>query len=443
MGGKASILLVLGFSLIFLIVGNNFSGITTRAVDNFADYYDSTMAYNIAVSGTNILANKFFIDSNLPDKSDTMSFQGGLITYTFSTSGTYSNVKEIEVIGTFGDISKTIKVYLQPSKFSKFAYFSVIEGNIWWKSQDTVWGPMHVQEDLQVSGSPVFMGKTSSKNGITYDNGPGIDDPKFYGGYTSGVDMDLAIDGIEYLDSAAVAGGKQIDVISDSTATDTVYITFQSDSVNVKYGANEPDSTYLSSDYAPNGVIMAKGLTVRIQGTVSGQYTVATIPVYHAEVKVWGCTRWKWWGCQRYGWVTQSYAYYSGGDVFIDDDIVYESDPRTNPSSSDLLGIVADGDIMITNNSANNSDINIHAALYSQNGGFGAEDYSSRPISGDINLLGGVVQYERKAVGTFNSTTQTNISGFSKKYKYDDRLLLVSPPSFPGTGSFEIVSWFE
>lgn len=436
MGGKASLLLVLGFSLIFLIVGNNFSGITTRAVDNFADYYDSTMAYNIAVSGTNILANKFFIDPNLPDKSDTMSYQGGLITYTFSTSGVFSNTKEIEIVGTFGSISKTIKVYLQPSKFSKFAYFSVVEGNIWWKSQDTVWGPMHVQEDLQVSGSPVFMGKTSSKNGITYYYGPGTDDPKFYGGYTSGVDMDLAIDGITYLDSIAQAGGKQI------AGQDTVFLEFQGDSVNVKFGANEPDTTYETSNYAPNGVISAYGATVRMEGTVSGQYTVAAVPEYHAATSVWGCKRWKWWGCKRYGWINTP-AYTTGGDVFLDDDIVYSSDPRTNPSSSDLLGIVADGDIMITNNTANNSDINIHAAIYSQNGGFGAEDYSSRPVAGDIHLLGGVVQYQRRAVGTFSASTQTNTAGFSKRYKYDDRLLIASPPSYPGTGSFEIVSWFE
>ena len=94
MGGKASILLVLGFSLIFLIIGHNFGNVSTRATDNFVDYYDSTMAYNIAISGTNILANKFFVDPAMADNSGSMDFQGGEIQYSFVTSGAFDNIKE-------------------------------------------------------------------------------------------------------------------------------------------------------------------------------------------------------------------------------------------------------------------------------------------------------------------------------------------------------------
>jgi hypothetical protein len=106
-----------------------------------------------------------------------------------------------------------------------------------------------------------------------------------------------------------------------------------------------------------------------------------------------------------------------------------------------MLGIVANNDILIADNTPNSSDINIHASVYSENGGFGSENYASRPAGGSINLLGGIQQSERKAVGTFSG--ETIVSGFSKKYRYDDRLMLASPPSYPGTGAFEIVSWFE
>ena len=71
--------------------------------------------------------------------------------------------------------------------------------------------------------------------------------------------------------------------------------------------------------------------------------------------------------------------------------------------------------------SANNSDINIDASIFCQNGGFGAENYSTRPVSGNINLLGGIQQNVRQAVGTFNSYGIT--SGFNKRYMYDKRLL--------------------
>ncbi|MEE9450421.1 MAG: hypothetical protein V3V72_10260, partial [Ignavibacteriaceae bacterium] len=110
-------------------------------------------------------------------------------------------------------------------------------------------------------------------------------------------------------------------------------------------------------------------------------------------------------------------------------------------SSTDLLGIIAENDILITDNFPNHSDINIQASIYSQNGGFGAENYKSRPISGNINLLGGIIQHIRRAVGTFDKNGTK--SGFSKRYRYDERLMLASPPMFPNTGSFEIVSWFE
>lgn len=32
---------------------------------------------------------------------------------------------------------------------------------------------------------------------------------------------------------------------------------------------------------------------------------------------------------------------------------------------------------------------------------------------------------------------------YSKSYRYDDRFMTASPTHFPGTGGFEIVSWYE
>jgi hypothetical protein len=53
----------------------------------------------------------------------------------------------------------------------------------------------------------------------------------------------------------------------------------------------------------------------------------------------------------------------------------------------------------------------------------------------------GIIQNTRQAVGTFNSGVIK--TGFSKSYRYDDRFMTASPPFFPGTGGFEIVSWYE
>ncbi|RPI65751.1 MAG: hypothetical protein EHM47_18225, partial [Ignavibacteriales bacterium] len=61
MAGKASLLLVLGFSLLFLVFGHNFNTVSTRTVENFTDYHTETVAHDLAVSGANLGANAVFL----------------------------------------------------------------------------------------------------------------------------------------------------------------------------------------------------------------------------------------------------------------------------------------------------------------------------------------------------------------------------------------------
>jgi hypothetical protein len=289
---------------------------------------------------------------------------------------------------------------LAPSKFSKFAYYSANEGSyIWWTSSDTVWGPFHTQDKFKIDGSPVFYGKVTSLRGYSQQAGS---HPKFYGGYESGVDIPLPASGITDIEAAAIADGSNI------TGKDTVYITFVSDSITIRYAYNGPKTSYLASSLTNNGTIFVKDAkAVRIQGTVKGQYTLAS----------------------------------NKADIYIDDDIVYNTDPRINPNSTDILGIVGKNDVWITDNYANNHDINIDASIYCETGSFGAENYNSRPVAGRINLLGGIINHERGPVGTFIGSGIK--SGFYKTYRYDERMLLAYPPMFPGTGGYEIVSWYE
>ena len=208
---------------------------------------------------------------------------------------------------------------------------------------------------------------------------------------------------------------------------------FVGDSLKYRFAYKDPPTTVLSKTFAPNGVIFAAGATVRLQGVVSGNYTIG------ASTETTAITTGK-----KKKKVT-SYVT-TGGDVYLDDDIVYKSDPNTYPNSTDMLGIVAENNVFVADNKANRSDINIDAAIFAQYGGFGAENYNTRSPSGSINLNGGITQNIRLAVGTFSTDHYGNVSigtGFSKSYHYDNRLMVSSPPKFPGTGSFEIVSWYE
>jgi hypothetical protein len=323
----------------------------------------------------------------------------------------YKNIRQIHSVGIFGQDTSHVKVTLSPSKFSKFAYYSISEGgNIWWINQDTVWGPFHTQGNLLASQKPSFYGKASSKGKVQYYTNKKTDAPYFHGGYEQGVDLPMPADGVTALKAPAQSGGLYFD--GNLSGKSTVYMEIKGDNLMYKYSSTGPyvDTLYLPTA-AANGVIYVNNGTVRLKGTVTGAYTI---------------------GC--------SGSSGTRGTVFLDDDIVYTHNPKT-VGSTDMLGIVAQKNVLITENTANKSSININASIYVQDGGFGAENYDDRPVSGNINLIGGIIQNTRGAVGTFSGGTIK--SGFAKRYKYDDRFLVASPPFFPGTGGYEIVSWYE
>ena len=335
MGGKAAILLVLGFSIVFLVVGYNFNNVASNSLDNYYRYYNESVAYNIAVSGANMAASELFFDETWDDGFQNLSLSGGELNVyvanpvganggsspvpsgkvvichkpdsilanahtilisqnalsahlahgdvigrcainSDSTSGMKITVISEGTVDFLGEtITRTTVVELLPSKMSKFAYFQGTPStSIWWNSGDTVWGPMHVQGDLQVANKPVFYGKVTSEGGIDYyDSGSGYydyqqtgtrmeyqevgghwetvkygkktrtiwvaeyawvevpvytkvwvstttDDPQFYGGYESGIDLPMPEDGVEGVREAAYDGGYVF------TGHDTVIITF-------------------------------------------------------------------------------------------------------------------------------------------------------------------------------------------------------------------------
>jgi len=407
--GKAALIMVMGFSTALLMIGSNISKISNQAMDNYIHYYNSSMAHNIASAGTNMAARALWENPLWSAGFSNKKFADG----TFNSTVTSAGINQIRLTTTskFQGETVTISVLLQPSSFSRFGYYSNIEGNIWWISGDTVWGPMHTQDNLRVSGKPVFMQRTTSLKNIMYYNGPPPkDNPQFLGGYESGVNVSLPSN-LNPLVTAASNGGRVFN------GPDSVYIQFQSNgNVKWKQGAGASWNVDPLASFSPNGVIYANGTNVHVSGTLSGRVTLGA----------GGST-----GANKQG------------NIFIDDDIYYADDPRTGPST-DVLGLVAENNILISNNSTNNgNDMIIQASCFSRSGGFTAENYGSRGVEGRIQLLGGIQQNRRGAVGTFSGSPPTLNNGFLKNYLYDARLMYDAPPFFPTTGNYEIISWFE
>jgi hypothetical protein len=404
--GKMTLYLVIGFSLLYMIIGNNSNRMSNETVQNMADYNANTVAHNLAVSAANLACNEIFLDDTWEKGISTTDFLNGEIRADLWVVDKVKNIRKLVASGTYGGVTKTVEVLFQPSKFSKFAYYSVSEGgSIWWTGNDTVWGPFHTQDYMRVYRHPVFYGKASTKKKLKYYTSKSKDRPRFFGGFEKGLDLPLPTNGLDPMKTAAQNDGLFF------TGKDSVYITFVEDSLKFRFAYSDKDSTVHLPSVAPGGVIFAENSIMRLKGTVKGQYSVA---------------------CSGTG---------GKGNIYLDDDIVYTQDPLKNKNSTDLLGIVAKNKVLITDNAANHSDINIHASIYSEDGGFGAQNYSTRPISGNINLIGGIIQHTRQAVGTFGYSGIK--SGFAKRYKYDERFMLISPPFFPGTGGLEIVSWYE
>ncbi len=413
--GRSAIYLVIGFTFVFLMSSRNLSTVSTEAFKNAIQYYENSTGHQIVQTGANFACNQLFLTPNWRDGYQNVAFAGG--TFTVTAAG-IAGTDQVQLVSTASYDGKTytIKILLQPSLFSKFAYYSDNEPNsIYWVTGDTVWGPYHSNTKMYVNGNPVFNGKTTNLNGLVKKNG-NADHPQFNGGYETGISISMPSDLSTIKGKATQAGGGLYLSSPASFAAGTdIYMTFNANgTVTYKIGAaGVSTTTDLATLAGTNKVIVIEGGNLRIKGTLSGQVSIAAL----------GSS----------GSTTQ-------GHVMIDSSIVYNNNPLAGVST-DMLGIVATNDIMITDNVANNTaaGVKIQGTMFSLAGGFGAENYDTRPAMGSIQLLGGVSQHIRRAVGTSGSPG----TGFKKSYKYDERMLVTSPPCYPTTGSYEVLEWLE
>ena len=470
MGGKAALLLVLGFSLIFLVIGHNFNNLSVNAVDNLTDYYVESMAHNLAVSGANLAASQVFMDKTWDTGYKDLSFNGGIINvyisnpeaagagskvtichippgnpaaqHTISVSssavpahlahGDYLGscgepIQPDEVIiiseGTFNGVTKAVTVRLRPSHFSKFGnFYKTVSAAP--ATGDTFNGPFHTNGKLTTYGTPVFWGKVTTRNGLSLQGAP--KDPKFYGGYESGIDIPLQFDttgmrsaaqtnGYIFRDTTGAKKQKPIDVRLYFNADGTVTHSLMLDND----GKWTTPKTVPISTLAPNGLIYVEQGNIFTKGTINGKVTIV------ATKK----------GKNGYGKVYQT------------DDLVYNDDPRTKPSSDDVLGIVSEQEIRIQANANTlGKNITTHASMFSLNSDIGPEDaLVSQSFLGKWNILGGLIASTTRVTAQYGYSGGifVPVRGLKFVHTYDKRFLMYVPPFFPHTENYEVVSWYE
>jgi hypothetical protein len=156
--------------------------------------------------------------------------------------------------------------------------------------------------------------------------------------------------------------------------------------------------------------------------------------------------------------------YAQTGHVVLLDDLRYANDP-VKGVCRDILGIIADKDVVIADNAINTppwvqegpnfylnaddtKDLYLHSVIMALGTSFRAQNHTTGPTNtndcdginngrGCIYLSGGIIQESRGPVGTSSG------SGYAKRYMYDRCAVINPPPYFPTTGRFQDNRYIE
>ena len=241
MGGKATILIVLGFTISFLAFGRNFLDLTNRSSKNVVEYYSETKAHNIAVSAANLACNELFLDKNWTSGFNETDYQGG--SFEVELKDTLVDSKIVKATGYYNNVVDHVTIVLQPSSYAKFAWYTGNMSSKIFITGDTVWGPFHSQSNLNLGGDAVFWGKVTTLKGLNYVDKSSK--PKFYGGIEHGVDIPLPVNyQFDAERNAAIDGEINHGGSSYFENTD-VWLTFHDDgTVSHRTGTGPDSSTY-------------------------------------------------------------------------------------------------------------------------------------------------------------------------------------------------------
>jgi hypothetical protein len=324
----------------------------------------------------------------------------------------YTITVEGRVVTSAFTVTKTVEVEVSRENFAQFIYFTNYEEysgqNIWFFNGDIIQGPVHSNDQINIYGSPTFMGLVTSHASSFnyYHGGPPQDNPDFQQGYQLGVatiDMEKHKN-LSTLESLSTSGGLKLNsdanIQLNSNGTVTYWLRIGGTWTSPVWG------TATTVSIPSNGVLYVEG-KVRVSGTLNGRLSIA-----------------------------------SEDAIYISQNITYSVSP-TDPNCTDALGLIAANNIVVDKSSPSGSSLIIHATMMAFDGAFYVNNYASIPVMGNLTVYGGIIQNRRGPVGTFSGSTGQRLSGYLKDYHYDLRVTDEPPPYFPTTGKYDRDAWEE
>ena len=333
-----------------------------------------------------------------------------------SSGSTWSVRYEVTSTGIVDGVDRQVRVVLENETFAQYLYFADEMEEIWFISGDTLRGKVHTNGFIRIAGDPWFDKKvtTAQDEFIMW----GESWPTFAEGYELGVpEIPLPvtaamIDGFESLaDDGGLAPGPlngrraKYEVVLGRSGL-SGYLTYRS---YERVSGSYQWSPWIDVDIGSTNGVAWFDEPVDVSGVLDGQLTIA-----------------------------------SSGDIRIVDDVTYAgSSPGQGPTpgGDDVLGLASARNVIVALTAPNMSDCEIHAHMMALNSSFTAEDYGEGDPRGTLSIWGGLAQQKQGAVGMFNWSGL--VHGYQKDYHYDSNLLRMSPPGYPPTGKYILVSWEE
>jgi len=311
-------------------------------------------------------------------------------------------------------MNRVLVNYLQVDNYARYLWFTdreVFNGsNVWFWSQDRLNGPTHTNSHFNIFGDPVFENEVRSVDDYIrfYNNGNNInlsqitnspyDIPDFQVGMQFGAESTtMPRQALGLRAAATLQGGL-------SLTGNTTIVLNNNGTMNVTNAKKKWNNKNMA--IPSNGALFVNRGSLIISGVLNGRLTAG-----------------------------------SSGDVIIENNITYADNPKVNPNSDDVLGIISESNVIINDNAPSNLEID--ACIMGMNTSFMLENWWVGPPKGTLSVYGGIIQDERGPVGTFNGTTGQKVSGYAKNYLYDERLLGCPPPYMPTTGDYVKLSWEE
>lgn len=399
---------VRGFALIFalmvvaliVLVAAAFQIIALNDLSMAAAASDGIRASYIASAG---IAKKFMELRS----GNTAAISNESFTHATGDSGSFSATAtliqpspfatyRLDSAGRYKNSSRRITMDVKQVSFARFAYFSNSENQLFWMWRRPIWfvtgdrltGPLHTNDQLNISGDPIFDGPVSSVNSSInyYHGGPPEDNPTFNQSLALGV-PGITFPTIDMVNSVRTA----------AQSSDGLYLTGET-SITLL-----PDTTMsvtnVNRDWVNeivpmpvNNAIFVDNGNANISGILNGQLTIGT-----------------------------------NSNIVIKGDLLYNTDPRLG-SSTDMLGLISQNNVIISSSAP--YDLEIDAYIVALNNSFTLENYWTG-LKGMLTLYGGITQKVRGPIGTFNGSTNEKVSGYTKDYHYDERLADTAPAYFP------------